>query len=96
MNFFNERKINIINKDGVVDYYGKVFSKMESDQFYDLLLKNIDWKNYEAIVYGKHIITKRKIAWHGDSDYSYKYSNISKQALPWTEVQFVLKKKLKK
>ncbi len=94
MNLFNDKKINIINKDGIVDYYGKIFSKIESDRLYKLLLNNINWKNDEAIIYGKHIITKRKIAWYGDSDYSYKYSNISKQALPWTEYLLVLKKKV--
>ncbi|HEY6537079.1 MAG TPA: alpha-ketoglutarate-dependent dioxygenase AlkB [Candidatus Nitrosocosmicus sp.] len=94
MNLFNDKKINIINKDGMVDYYGKIFSKMESDRLYELLLNNINWKNDEAIIYGKHIITKRKIAWYGDSDYSYKYSNISKQALPWTEYLLGLKKKV--
>ena len=94
MNLFNDKKINIINKDGMVDYYGKIFSKMESDRLYKLLLNNINWKNDEAIIYGKHIITKRKIAWYGDSDYSYKYSNISKQALPWTEYLLGLKKKV--
>lgn len=65
MNLFNDKKINIINKDGMVDYYGKIFSKMESDRLYKLLLNNINWKNDEAIIYGKHIITKRKIAWYG-------------------------------
>jgi alkylated DNA repair dioxygenase AlkB len=94
MNLFNDKKINIINKDGIVDYYGKIFSKIESDRLYELLLNNINWKNDEAIIYGKHIITKRKIAWYGDSDYSYKYSNISKQALPWTEYLLVIKKKV--
>src|SRR6185437_9120869 len=94
MNLFNDKKINIINKDGMVDYYGKIFSKMESDRLYELLLNNINWKNDEAIIYGKHIITKRKIAWYGDSDYLYKYSNISKQALPWTEYLLDLKKKV--
>jgi len=84
MNLFNDKIIHIVNKDGTADYYGKILSKKEADRFYEILLKNIDWKNDEALIYGKHITTKRKIAWHGDSDYLYTYSNISKQALPWT------------
>jgi alkylated DNA repair dioxygenase AlkB len=55
-------------------------------------LKNIDWKNDEAVIYGKHITTKRKITWHGDSDYS--YSNTSKQALPRTMELLDLRKKI--
>ena len=48
------------------------------------LLQNIPWKNDEAIVFGKHIITKRKTAWYGDSGHVYIYSNTEKKALPWT------------
>jgi alkylated DNA repair dioxygenase AlkB len=44
----------------------------------------IDWKNDQAMVYGKLIITKRKVAWYGDMNFEYTYSNITRQALPWT------------
>ena len=30
------------------------------------------------------MITKRKVAWYGDKNYAYTYSNITKEALPWT------------
>jgi len=43
---------------------------------------------------GRTTTTKRKVAWHGDSDYSYSYSNTSKQALPWTMELLDLKKKI--
>ena len=56
-----------------------------SETTFDLLIKNILWKNDEVILFGKHIVTKRKTAWYGDSDYLYTYSNITKQALPWTK-----------
>lgn len=36
------------------------------------------------VVFGKHIVTKRKTAWYGDSDYVYIYSKTEKKALPWT------------
>ncbi len=34
----------------------------------DILLDTIEWKNDEAIIFGKLIITKRKVAWYGDLD----------------------------
>jgi alkylated DNA repair dioxygenase AlkB len=55
-------------------------------------LKNIFWKNDEAVIYGKRITTKRKVAWYGDSDYS--YSNTSKQTLPWTIELLDLRRKI--
>lgn len=75
---------NFLPFDGIVNYYGKIFDMNLSDIFFDSLLKNIEWKNDEAIIYGKHIITKRKVAWYGDDAFEYKYSNITKTALLWT------------
>ena len=85
---------NILNKDGIVNYCGKIISNEEDDRFYKLLLKNIDWKNDETVIYGKHTTTKRKVAWYSDSDYLYKYSNTSKQALPLTMELLNLRKKI--
>jgi len=56
----------------------------EANRYLDLLCQNIVWQNDQADIFGKHITTKRKVAWYGDSDYSYTYSNITKQALAWT------------
>ena len=75
----------ILHKDGLVNYYGKILAYQEANQYLDLLMQNILWKNDEVILFGKHIVTKRKTAWYGDSDYLYTYSNITKQALPWTK-----------
>ena len=77
--------INLLPADGVVDYYGQVLAPAEAARYLDRLLTHIDWRNDEAVIFGRHIITKRKVAWYGDSDYTYAYSNIIRQALPWTE-----------
>jgi alkylated DNA repair dioxygenase AlkB len=81
----------ILNKDGLVNYYGKILTSEEANQYLGLLMQNILWKNDEVILFGKHIVTKRKTAWYGDSDYLYTYSNITKQALPWTKELYGLK-----
>jgi alkylated DNA repair dioxygenase AlkB len=75
----------VLHKDGLVNYYGKILAYQEANQYLDLLMQNILWKNDEVILFGKHIVTKRKTAWYGDSNYLYAYSNITKQALPWTK-----------
>jgi alkylated DNA repair dioxygenase AlkB len=56
------------------------------------LFQTIEWRNDEAIIFGKHIITKRKVAWYGDAEYAYTYSNATKTALPWTPELSDLKK----
>jgi len=84
--------MEIINNDGLVIYYGKVMDKDEADAYVEKLLDTIEWKNDEAIIFGRHIITKRKVAWYGDDGYSYKYSGTTKQALSWTPELLQLKK----
>src|SRR5688500_4009935 len=93
MDLFNtEQVINLLPYDGVVNYYGKVLNQKQAAHYLDQLLNTIEWKNDEAVIFGKHIITKRKAAWYGDADYLYTYSNTTKQALVWTKELLELKK----
>lgn len=82
---------NWLPQDGTVNYYGKLFSREEADAYFDKLMNTIDWRNDEAIIFGKKIITKRKVAWYGEKPFEYTYSNISKYALPWTKELLTLK-----
>ena len=43
------------------------------------------------MIFGKRIVTARKVAWYGDSDFSYTYSGTTKQALVWTDELAALK-----
>ncbi|MBL0054470.1 MAG: alpha-ketoglutarate-dependent dioxygenase AlkB [Bacteroidetes bacterium] len=72
---------NLLPYQGTVNYYGKIFSTSEANEYYQKLLKHIEWKNDEAIIFGKHILTKRKVAWYGDIAFPYTYSNATKFAL---------------
>jgi alkylated DNA repair dioxygenase AlkB len=92
MDLFNQSKQNnLLPVDGEVKYFGKVFTTKEADEYYNALLHEIEWRNDEANMFGRHIITKRKVAWYGDSNYHYTYSNATKLALPWTHKLFRLK-----
>lgn len=85
--------INLLPKDGTVNYYGSIFNKTEADFYYESLLNNIHWENDQAVIFGKLIITKRKVAWYGEKPFKYTYSNITKTALPWTKELLALKQK---
>ena len=92
MDLFNtEIIINLLPYDGEVNYYGMMVDKQHADHYLDKLLSNIAWKNDEAIIFGRHIITKRKVAWYGDAGYSYAYSGTTRHALPWTKELLELK-----
>jgi len=92
MDLFNTSEpANLLPYDGEAVYYGKVISLTEEQRILQELLDSIAWKNDEAVIFGKHIITKRKVAWYGDEAYAYTYSNTTKQALLWTDELMKLK-----
>jgi len=97
MNLFSSEKIqNILPFNGITNYHGKILNKTQCDFYYNSLLENINWKNDEAIIFGKLIITKRKVAWYGDSEYDYTYSKITKKANLWTKELLALKEIVEK
>ena len=83
--------INLLPGDGIVHYFGKLMSAPEASTMAEALLNRIEWRNDEAVIYGKRIITKRKVAWYGEEPFSYTYSNTTKTALPWTPELLFLK-----
>jgi len=86
-----DENINLLPKNGTVNYYGTLMPLAKANEYLAELLENIAWQNDQAIIFGKLIITKRKVAWYGDSNFNYTYSNTTKQALPWTPALLELK-----
>lgn len=84
--------INILPKDGTARYFGIVFSSEEAERYFNALMETVEWKNDEAVIFGKKIITKRKIAWYADESYNYTYSGVTRTALKWNAVLLELKK----
>ena len=87
---------NLLPYDGEVYYYGKVMSSEDADQYFRLLMQEIEWENDKALIFGKEIITKRKVAWYGDKPFAYTYSKYTKQALPWSPTLLKLKSLVEK
>lgn len=83
---------NILPFDGVSNYHGVILDKNQCNFYYEELLKKINFKNDEAVIFGKKILTKRKVAWYGDLEYSYTYSKVTKTANIWTKELLELKK----
>ena len=83
--------LNLLPSDGEVYYFGKIVSPDRAAQITRELLATIDWQPDKAVMFGKTIYTKRKVAWHGNSPFQYSYSNSTKVALPWTPLLAELK-----
>jgi len=82
--FGNDPTANLLPCDGTVNYYGPILSGDEARRYCETLLKSVRWERDEAIIFGKRIVTARKVAWYGDADYAYTYSGTTKRALAWT------------
>ncbi len=87
---------NLLNKDGEANYYGQIMDAESSSRYYEALMNGIEWRNDEAVIFGRHIVTKRKVAWYGDQSFEYTYSNKTRTALPWTKELLELTKMVEK
>ncbi len=99
MDLFNQEinfSKNLLPGDGIVNYYGKLLDNEESNHYFNRLLTTIEWENDKAIIFGRTIITKRKVAWYGDTNFKYSYSNTTKQALIWTRELLELRQLIEK
>lgn len=99
MNLFSSNQdatINLLPKNGTVNYYGIIINVEESTKLFDYLLNQIEWKNDEAIIFGKKIITKRKVAWYAEKEFEYTYSSITKKALPFSKELIGIKNTIEK
>jgi alkylated DNA repair dioxygenase AlkB len=75
---------NVLPRDGEAIYHGTIFDPPEADSFLQTLLETIPWKSDEVVLFGKHIVTARKVAWYGDRHFDYSYSGSTRTARLWT------------
>lgn len=51
------------------------FTKEESDHYYDILLNQTKWQQYEMPMYDKVVTAPRMVSWYGDSNRPSRESN---------------------
>lgn len=72
---------NLLPQDGESYYHGVVFDGAELMKH---LLLEIPWQHDEIRMFGKTIVTARKVAWFADGGVSYSYSGSTKVGQQWT------------
>ncbi len=82
---------NLLPADGESFYFGRILSEQEEKQFFEILLKDVEWKQDEVIIFGKRIVTKRMTGWYGEKEFEYTYSKITRKAKIWTPELIELK-----
>lgn len=88
----NKNFPKIINKDGEVTYYGKIYTDELIRQYFDELSNKIIWEHEKVIMFGKEITTKRKVAFYANDGITYTYSQKIKVGKPWTPALLNIKK----
>ena len=76
---------NLLPYDGEVVYVPDFLSATIAANLYLTLHKNILWERDEYLMYGKKIITRRKVAWYGSKPFEYNYSRIKRKAHIWNK-----------
>jgi len=64
----------ILPRDGSCQYFGKIFNPQEAFGFFQALFTQIAWEPDRLFIFGKHLVTARKVAWFADKKCSYSYS----------------------
>lgn len=95
MDLFNTSN-NLLPHDGWAQYYGRIFDQKTADTYLTDLLDKIAWEHDQAVIFGKRIVTKRKVAWYAAQNFEYTYSNTTKEALLWTDELRALKERVEK
>ncbi|TVP49255.1 MAG: alpha-ketoglutarate-dependent dioxygenase AlkB [Halomonas sp.] len=77
--------IDVLPRDGEVYYHGNIVGVASADLYLDRCINELSWESDRAFMFGKEIVTKRKVAWYADKPVSYKYSGYTKTALLWPD-----------
>ncbi len=80
-----DKNINLLPKDGLHYYDQDLLEPEKALAFIPKLLKEVNFKNDESIIFGKHYVMNRLTGWVGDDSFFYGYSQIKRQADPWTK-----------
>ena len=77
-----------------VKYIENFFNLDESQLYMRQLTQSVLWRREKIKMWGKEIVTKRRIAWYADDGKSYTYSGSTFFPSQWNDVLLQLKEKV--
>lgn len=87
---------SIVLEEGDLRFFPHFYQKTESDQFFQILQREIQWQHEQVVLFGKSHFIPRLSAWYGDRGRSYTYSNLRMEPLPWIPKLWEIKQQLEK
>jgi alkylated DNA repair dioxygenase AlkB len=76
---------NLLPYGGELYYVPDVFSREESDEYFNQLFTQIRWKQEPIKIFGKEVMQPRLTAWYGDVTKPYAYSGITMAPNHWID-----------
>ena len=87
-----QKSKNLLPIDGALFYEQGFLESNISLNYITQLLKEVNFKNDESIVFGKHYFMNRLVGWVGERPFSYGYAQIKRKAEPWSKNVLKLKR----
>lgn len=81
-------------QNGKYIYVPSFFDIVKANNYFQKLTKEIDWKQEEINMYGRHVKLPRLTAWYGDRDKPYTFSGITLAPNTWTKDLLDIKKEI--
>ena len=92
VNAIIDRGLNLLPSGGEVYYIPGVFSRDESNEYFNELFSDVRWKQEPVKIFGREMMQPRLTAWHGDTDKPYTYSGLTMEAAAWIQPLMRMKK----
>ncbi len=88
-----DKNSSLIRADNLsVEYIENFFDFDQSQLYMKHLTNDINWKREKIRMWGKEIVTKKRIAWYADEGKSYTYSGSTFHPDQWNELLLEIKK----
>ena len=88
-----DKNRSLIKADNLsVEYIENFFDFDQSQLYMEHLTNDIKWKREKIRMWGKEIVTKKRIAWYADKGKSYTYSGSTFRPDQWSELLLEIKK----
>jgi len=86
--------VNLLPHSGQALFFHGFFPTAQSDQYFNSLQQEINWKQEPIRIFGKEIMQPRLTASFADEGISYGYSGIVLQSSLWTNTLLEIKKRV--
>ncbi|MGM0390500.1 MAG: alpha-ketoglutarate-dependent dioxygenase AlkB family protein [Bacteroidota bacterium] len=95
MDLFNPKEFNFNLPDSNITYYSDFLNPKSADRYFQIFLKELNWKHHDITIFGKKIPQPRLTALYAVNHLPYSYSNLTLIPEKFTPELLEIQQKLK-